>query len=89
MARARLPAEIKKTQPHYLIGISERYLIVSGKGVVHVEGLAPKPVCPGDMVVIPPVLIQWIENTDSCDLIFYCICTPRFTTEAYKDCSDG
>ena len=88
VARARLTAEIKKTKPHYLVGISERYLIASGNGVVHIEGLAPKPVGPGDMVVIPPGSMQWIENTDSSDLIFYCICTPRFTAEAYKEFSD-
>ena len=88
VARARLTAEIGKTKPHYLIGTSERYLIVSGKGVVHIEGLMPQPVGPGDMVVIPPGSVQWIENTASSDLIFYCICTPRFSEEAYKDCAE-
>ena len=88
IARARVEAGVA-TQPHSLEGITERYLIVAGAGVVNVEGLPPEKVGPGDLVLIPDGAVQWIENTGSSDLGFYAICTPRFSPEAYRDRSRG
>jgi mannose-6-phosphate isomerase-like protein (cupin superfamily) len=39
---------------------------------------------PGDVVVIPAGESQSIANTGAVDLVFYCICTPRFTPECYE-----
>jgi len=88
IARARVKPGVT-TQPHVLDGIMERYLIVSGSGVVHIEGLPCEKVDPGDLVFIPAGAVQWIENTGSSDLVFYAICTPRFVSEAYHDRSRG
>ena len=72
------------TQLHQLQGVDERYLIVNGTGIVKVGILAPQNVNPGDVVVIPAGVAQQITNIGNVDLIFYCICTPRFREDCYK-----
>ncbi|MCW3995157.1 MAG: cupin domain-containing protein [Candidatus Bathyarchaeota archaeon] len=73
------------TIPHHLEGTQEIYLITSGQGKVSIGEIEPTDVTVGDVVVIPPQTSQKIENTGSTDLVFYCICTPRFTPECYRD----
>jgi mannose-6-phosphate isomerase-like protein (cupin superfamily) len=69
---------------HSLKGVDERYVIIQGTGVVTMEGLAPTEVRAEDIVIIPRDTPQKIENTGKGTLVFYCICTPRFTNECYK-----
>jgi mannose-6-phosphate isomerase-like protein (cupin superfamily) len=69
---------------HYLDGVVERYRLIAGVGLVEVGALPPTPVKAGDLVVIPAGVRQRIHNTGSEDLIFDCICTPRFTPECYN-----
>jgi mannose-6-phosphate isomerase-like protein (cupin superfamily) len=82
IARARVEPGVT-TAWHSLRGISERYLIVSGQGQVEVGELAPTLVGPGDVVRIPADVAQRISNTGDDQLIFYALCTPRFTAAAY------
>lgn len=82
IALARVRKGIK-TKSHYLDGIDERYLIIAGKGRVEVDDLPPTDVETGDLVVIPAGKHQRIENTGNTDLLFYCICTPRFKDDDY------
>lgn len=84
IARARLEPGIT-TRWHRLKGITERYCIISGSGLVEVGELAPQLVTPGDVVIIPPMCAQRMTNNGSNDLIFLAICTPRFQYEAYED----
>lgn len=70
---------------HSLKGISERYLVISGEGIMEVGTLPPTPVGPGDLVLIPPDIPQRITNNGPVDLIFCCICAPRFNTSVYVD----
>lgn len=84
VARARVKPGVT-TVAHHLSGVEEIYLIASGHGKVTVEGLKPADVAKGDMVVIPPSVSQQIANTGKSDLVFYCICTPRFTPKCYHD----
>lgn len=72
------------TQPHRLRGVVERYLIVEGSGFVRVGDSIAQAVAPGDVVVIPAGVTQQIKNTGDTDLVFYCICSPRFTPECYE-----
>jgi len=88
VARARVEPGVA-TRPHSVDNTIERYLIVKGTALVHVEGLDPQTVRPGDLVLIPPGAIQWLENQGSEDLVFYAICTPRFRQEVYRDRSAG
>lgn len=82
IARARVRPRIT-TQRHRLDGAVERYLIVSGRGEVEVGELPPADVGPGDVVIIPDGVLQRVRNTGAEDLIFYCICTPRFESAMY------
>jgi len=88
VARARVEPGVT-TQAHSLDGITERYLMISGRGQVYVEGMDSQTVEPGDLVFIPSGAIQYIENIGVQDLIFYAICTPRFTKEKYQDRTNG
>ncbi len=88
IARARLEPGMT-TALHYLAGVDERYLITSGRGVVEVGKLAPTEVTRGDIVVIPEGTTQRITNVGDHDLVFYCICTPRFTPDCYHQVGNG
>jgi mannose-6-phosphate isomerase-like protein (cupin superfamily) len=87
IARARVEPGVT-TQWHRVIGTTERYVILEGKGCVEVETLPPQDVGPGDVVVIPPSSRQRISNTGGEDLIFLAICSPRFRAEAYESLDD-
>lgn len=82
IARARVDTGVT-TAWHRLSGISERYIIVSGNGLVEVEDIEATRVGPGDVVRIPPGKAQRIANTGNEQLIFYAVCAPPFTEQAY------
>ena len=84
IARARV-APGMMTRLHSLNGILERYVILEGQGEVTVGSLSPQPVQVLDVVNIPAGVPQSICNTGQADLIFLCICTPRFVMENYRD----
>jgi mannose-6-phosphate isomerase-like protein (cupin superfamily) len=84
VARARLESGVT-TRWHRLNGITERYLVISGKGLVEIGDLSPQEIIVGDIVVIPPLCRQRITNTGLDDLIFLAICSPRFVQDAYED----
>lgn len=84
IARARVEPGVT-TRWHRLIGVTERYCILSGKGCMELDELPPREMVPGDTVLIPPMHSQRITNIASEDLIFLAICTPRFSNEAYED----
>ncbi len=83
IARARVEPGVT-TAWHRLNGICERYIIISGQGRVEIDDQAPVDVQPGDVVIIPPQARQRIANTGSTDLIFYCVCSPRFQQIYYE-----
>ena len=83
IARARVTPGVT-TQWHRLRGVDERYVIVAGSGLMRTGTLAPAKVGPGDIVVIPAGAPQQITNTGATDLIFYCVCTPRFVPGCYE-----
>lgn len=68
---------------HCLNGVDERYLIIEGQAEAEIGELAPAALSPGDVVHIPAGARQRIVNTGDADLIFYAICSPRFTPECY------
>ena len=73
------------TRWHMLAGITERYVIQSGQGLVEVGELPAQTVGPQDVVLIPPGCRQRITNTGTSDLVFLAICSPRFRAQAYQD----
>jgi mannose-6-phosphate isomerase-like protein (cupin superfamily) len=83
ISRARVAPGVT-TVRHRLKGISERYIIVAGKGRVDLDGLKPTEVSTGNVVRIPADTPQRISNTGKTDLIFYCVCSPRFRPDCYE-----
>jgi len=83
IARARLEPG-RTTRLHCLRGILERYVIIEGMGEVSVGDQPPQTVRELDVVNIPAGVSQSISNTARTDLIFLCICTPRFVAENYQ-----
>ena len=82
IARARVEKGVT-TMLHYLKGVDEIYLVTEGRGRVKVGNLEPSEVVKGDLVFIPAGTSQQITNIGDSDLIFYCICNPRFAPECY------
>lgn len=87
LARARVEPGVT-TRWHRLKGTSERYFIISGRGLMEVGEQPPQEVTAGDIVLIPPMCPQRITNIGSEDLIFLAICTPRFTQDAYEEIAE-
>jgi mannose-6-phosphate isomerase-like protein (cupin superfamily) len=83
IVRARVAPAVQ-TQLHALDDVDERYIVVAGEGAMLVGDLPPTPVGPGDVVVIPAGTPQSISNVGRDDLVFYCVCSPRFRPEAYR-----
>lgn len=83
VARARVEPGVT-TKLHRVAETAERYVVLSGQGEVHVEGLSQQAVASGDVVIIPPGVAQSIKNTGSDDLVFLCVCTPRFEWSNYR-----
>ena len=88
IARARVLPGVT-TNWHRLKETSERYCIISGRGLVEVGEIPPQEVNSGDIVIIPPMCRQRITNIGSEDLIFLAICSPRFTHCNYEDIEDN
>ena len=76
------------TELHRL-AVDEWYVITSGQGLVTVGDAEPRRVEPGNVVQIPAGTAQKIENTGTEDLVFECVCLPRFTPACYEPLEDG
>ena len=62
----------------------EVYYILSGKGKMEIGGEVTGIVAERDLVFIPKNTTQRITNISDMDLVFLCICAPRFKIENYK-----
>jgi len=83
IARVRVLAN-SQTKNHALKNTVERYVMLSGKGVVTVGGKR-WPVNQGDVITIKADQPQKINNTGDDDLMFLAICTPRFIEDNYYE----
>lgn len=83
IAQARVEPGVT-TRHHQLSATAERYVILRGQGKVHIGDASPEPVGPGSVVRIPAGVAQSIANTGTEDLVFLCICTPRFQWPRYE-----
>lgn len=83
VARARVEPGVT-TAWHSVDGTVERYVMAEGNGRMWIGDDGPEDVGPGDLVTIPAGVKQRIANIGDCDLIFYCLCTPRFEQKNYR-----
>ncbi|HVP96432.1 cupin domain-containing protein [Methanoregula sp.] len=67
----------RSTLPHRLNKSTEIYYILAGSGVMHI-GEDASPVRPGEIVLIPPGAVQYIQNTGDSDLVFLCVVSPKW-----------
>ena len=81
IAVARVPPGTT-TELHSLRSVVERYVIIEGEGWAEIDGRETR-VGRFDVVSIPAGRSQRITNTTTRDLLFLCVCTPRFTPEVY------
>ncbi|NVJ59743.1 MAG: cupin domain-containing protein [Gammaproteobacteria bacterium] len=88
VAQARVSPGVT-TQWHRLNKTVERYIILSGEGLVEVDGLSSSNVKAGDVVIIPEQHWQRITNIGTEDLIFHAICSPRFKEQNYQSREDS
>jgi mannose-6-phosphate isomerase-like protein (cupin superfamily) len=82
LAEARVEPGVT-TELHRL-DVDEWYVITGGGGTVEVGEDPPTPVGPGDIVVIPAGTPQRIHNDGDADLVFLCLCLPRFRPDGYE-----
>lgn len=82
VAKARVQPGIT-TELHNLKDTDEAYYILSGKGEMEIDGENVGIAQANDMVFIPRNSTQRIKNITNEDLIFLCICAPRFKPESY------
>ena len=84
LARARV-APGETTRWHRVVDTEERYFILSGQGRVEIGDDEPMSISVGDVVGIPAGVRQRVTNTADQDLVFLCICTPRFEWRHYEE----
>ena len=84
IARARIEKG-QRTKWHYLENTTERYVILSGWGLVEVGTDRACNFTTGDVVIIPENTRQRIKNTGEDDLLFLAICSPRFQKKNYRE----
>jgi len=82
IAQARVEPGIV-TQLHALSGTEEIYYILRGQGEANISGQIVL-LAKGDCIIIKPDEPQSILNIGDVDLIFLCICQPRFEVRNYK-----
>jgi len=81
ISRARV--EPGMTTQQHAVSVHEVYVIESGSGVMYLDDTPPREVRPGDVVSIPAHASQHIKNTGAEDLVFLCVCTPKFSQDCY------
>jgi mannose-6-phosphate isomerase-like protein (cupin superfamily) len=88
IARARVAPGVT-TAWHRLVGTTERYVVLSGRGRVELGDASPTELGPGDVAVIPAMCRQRITNVGDTDLVFLAICSPRFVPGCYESLEPG
>lgn len=86
---AEVRVEPGVTTELHKLSVNEWYVIRRGSGKMEVGGGPSFVVVPGDFITVPAETSQRIRNTGTEDLIFECICLPRFTSAAYESLEDS
>lgn len=81
LARARVEPGVT-TELHSL-SVSEWYILEAGEGLMRVANREPFVVRPGDTIAVGKNTAQQVTNSGNSDLVFLCVCVPRFSQECY------
>lgn len=80
---ARCRVEPGVTTELHTLDVAEWYVVEQGEGLMRVGSREPCEIGPGDAVAIAPEVSQQVTNTGNADLVFFCVCAPRFTVDSY------
>lgn len=85
IAEIRIPAGVT-VKKHYHLESEETYHIVSGSGVMHLDG-EDRPIGPGQAVAILPGQWHTIHNPNETDLLMVVTCSPpwKFEDQVFED----
>jgi mannose-6-phosphate isomerase-like protein (cupin superfamily) len=83
ISRARVEPGI--TTQNHALHFDEIYYILSGKGEIQINNGELTTLGPGDLAYIKRGSSQKITNAMDTDLIFLCVCTPRFKLDGYEN----
>jgi len=67
------------SKPH-IMKTSEMYYILEGKGIMHIDS-ETKQVNQNDLIFVPPMSKQFLENNGETDLTILCIVDPAWKKE--------
>lgn len=81
IARARVEPGV--TTELHALSVAEWYVIESGRGLMRVGDEVPFEVTPGDTVTIRKQVAQQITNDGNENLVFLCVCVPRYAQQCY------
>ena len=79
LAHAMLPAGTA-SRPHRLMTSTEVYVILSGRGEMHLDGECAE-IGPGQAVVIPAGSTQWVRVVGEEPLVFLALVSPPWRAE--------
>jgi mannose-6-phosphate isomerase-like protein (cupin superfamily) len=80
---ARCRVEPGVTTELHALSVLEFYVVERGSGRMRIGDAPPFEIGPGDTVTIPHQAAQSVANTGNEDLVFLCLCTPRFLPDCY------
>lgn len=86
LAEATLPPGAQ-TQAHRHPNTEELYYLLSGRGLMAIEGEF-RDVSPGDGIAIAPGARHQIRNAGDTDLVFLCCCVPAYSDDDTLFCED-
>ena len=81
LARCRVKPGV--TTELHALSVLEFYVVERGHGRMRLGDDPDFDIGPGDTVTIPQHTPQSVANTGETDLVFLCLCTPRFSQDCY------
>ena len=72
--------DMGKTTYKHRLRQTEIYFLLEGSGLMHIDEEI-RNVSKGDVIVIPPQAVQWIENTGTGTLVFTAIVNPPWNEQ--------
>ncbi|MEL7313301.1 MAG: cupin domain-containing protein [Pseudomonadota bacterium] len=81
---AQCRVEVGVTTQKHRLSVTEWYIVRSGAGILSLDDTPPVSIGPGDRVCIAAGRAQSVRSVGDTDLVFDCLCIPRFTPECYE-----